>query len=158
MTIATTELDRTEHRNPAAHGGHPSGPHHSPARRPASPNATDRRAATRSGGVRGRRSVAVLALLVIVVGALLLLLPGRSVADAMDPTAPAVAPVADMAVKTITGAGFGPLVLGEGETVWDLVLPHLPAGVDAQSYVRSVLDHNGLLATAVPPGTVIRLP
>lgn len=50
------------------------------------------------------------------------------------------------------------VVIAPGETVWELAAPHAPAGADLQVYVEEVLRHNGLEATAIPPGTVIRLP
>ena len=50
------------------------------------------------------------------------------------------------------------VVLGPGETVWDLVLPHAPAGADAQAWVAEVVAHNGIDARKVAPGTAVRLP
>lgn len=60
--------------------------------------------------------------------------------------------------QAVAASDAGYVVVGPGETIWDLVAPHVPAGQDRASYVDSVLAHNGLTATAVRPGTVVRLP
>lgn len=149
MAIATTELDRTEHRHPAAHGAQPSILRHPAARRPAPLMSIGLRAATRSGvRVQVRRGAAVLALLMIAVAMLAVVAFGQGSADAAGTLRAAGA----------SGQPSTSLVVSEGETVWDLVLPHLPAGADVQGYVAAVLEHNGLRATAVRPGAVIRLP
>ena len=52
----------------------------------------------------------------------------------------------------------GHLVLGESETVWELVTPHRPEGTDIQTWVHQVIEVNSFDVTAVPPGTVVHLP
>jgi hypothetical protein len=143
MAIATEELDRTDRRHPAAAAPRPL-PSPRAARRPATLEPAGTRAATRAGGVTQvrRRRAAVLALLVIAVVALGLVLPSQPPAGAADGGAPS-APVL--------------LVVAPGETVWGLVAPHAPAGVPLQAYVAHVLARNGLDATAIAPGTVVRL-
>ena len=50
------------------------------------------------------------------------------------------------------------VVVGPGETVWDIATEYVPDGVHPQAYVAHVLRYNGLEATAVMPGTALRLP
>lgn len=50
------------------------------------------------------------------------------------------------------------VVVGPGETVWDIATEYVPAGVHPQAYVAQVLRYNDLEATAVMPGTALRLP
>ena len=50
------------------------------------------------------------------------------------------------------------VVVGEGETVWDIAREYVPAGVHPQAYVAAVLRHNDVDPTAVVPGTVLELP
>lgn len=50
------------------------------------------------------------------------------------------------------------VVVGQGETVWDVVAPHVPAGSDRRAYVTEVVALNGIDAAAIPPGTALRLP
>lgn len=75
-----------------------------------------------------------------------------------------------MAVASATGALVGEipppagaaepvrLVVGPGDTVWDLAAPHAPAGTDAMAYVAEVAAFNDVDPRAVRPGTVLRLP
>lgn len=142
MAIATWQLDRTDHRHPAVGAGRPAR-RPATARRPA-PLHPAPRAATRAGGrAQARRRLGILALLVI--AAVLALGPVVGSAAADIPGDPAPPPTAH-------------LVIGQGETVWDLAAPHAPAGANVEVYVAEVLAHNGLEATAVAPGTVVRLP
>ncbi|MDP9023179.1 MAG: LysM peptidoglycan-binding domain-containing protein, partial [Actinomycetota bacterium] len=50
------------------------------------------------------------------------------------------------------------VVVGPGDTVWDLAAAHLPAGEDLPSYVAEVVERNRVDATALAPGTVLVLP
>lgn len=50
------------------------------------------------------------------------------------------------------------VVVGPGDTVWDIAHEYVPAGVHPQAYVAAVLRHNDIDATAVVPGTVLELP
>jgi hypothetical protein len=151
MAIATWELHDTglrihpaEHRFVSAPGLRTS-----PERRPAPPNASHARAATRGAmPAQVRRGLAVLALLVIAVVASAVLLGSLGAPDAAAASGPLDAAV---------GAEIT-VVVGPGETAWDLVLPHVPAGANAQLFVSAVLERNGLEATSVQPGTVIRIP
>jgi hypothetical protein len=88
--------------------------------------------------VRWRR-VAALALLVVVAGALLI--------GARGPAGASV-PRAEEAV----------VVVGPGETVWDLVAPHVPEGVDRAVYAAEVVAANDLDPQRITPGTAVRLP
>jgi hypothetical protein len=103
-----------------------------------------------------RRGLAALLLLIAVTLGVRALPDGGVVASSARP-AEAVA------TATATGAGAAEtweptVVIGPGETVWELAAPHAPAGTDLHLYVQEVLRHNGLDATAIAPGTVIRLP
>ncbi|CAN5860811.1 hypothetical protein BH20ACT7_BH20ACT7_04050 [soil metagenome] len=50
------------------------------------------------------------------------------------------------------------VVIAPGDTIWDLAHAHAPAGQSPQTYITSILDANDLDATALLPGTVLRLP
>jgi len=50
------------------------------------------------------------------------------------------------------------VVVGAGETIWDIAGDYLPAGHSQHAYVARVLRHNGIDASAVAPGTVLHLP
>jgi nucleoid-associated protein YgaU len=50
------------------------------------------------------------------------------------------------------------VVVGPGDTVWDIARPYAPAGVAPQAYVAQVLRYNDVQATAIQPGTVLQLP
>lgn len=50
------------------------------------------------------------------------------------------------------------VVVGPGETVWDLVLPYVPAGEDPVAYAARVAADNGVDPRAVTAGTVLHLP
>ncbi|MBA2319401.1 MAG: hypothetical protein H0V93_16715 [Euzebyales bacterium] len=116
----------------------------SPAtRRPVSRRAgVDPRAATRRRpSARTRRRLAGLALLVLLAITVVPLGGGAS-------------------ATTDTAGGRAPahVVLGAGETVWAAVAPHAPHGVDAATWAHRVVAHNDFDATALPPGTIVRLP
>ena len=92
---------------------------------------------------RRRLAVAVAFLLLAAAGwllALVLALPLRSGAEAAAPI-----PAAQV-------------VVGPGDTVWDLARAHAPEGVDPLVYVAEVVEHNGVPATALVPGMVLELP
>jgi hypothetical protein len=146
MAIAIWEPDRTDHRHHAGRGA--TAPVlRAPARAAATaagapPNTTGSRAATRPGvPARVRRRLVGLALLVIV--AVLQVGLGAQRADgAAEPGTPAEIVV----------------VVQPGQTVWGLTRPHAPAGADAGVFAVRVLERNGLDATAVRAGTVVRIP
>lgn len=50
------------------------------------------------------------------------------------------------------------VVVGEGQTVWDLALPYLPEGVDPTVFVARVVAANDVDAGALVPGAVLRVP
>ena len=58
----------------------------------------------------------------------------------------------DASVMTAT------VVVGPGDTVWDIARDYTPAGVAPQAYVAQVLRYNDVDATAIQPGTVLQLP
>ena len=88
---------------------------------------------------RRRRVAALLVLMVTVVGVLTLLAPNSGATPAHQPD-----PVL--------------VVVGPGDTVLELVRPHVPAGQDPRAYAADVLRESGLDARAVRPGAVLRLP
>lgn len=143
-----------------------------------------RRAATRCSLVRARRRGA-LALLAVV--AVLGLVNGKaavdadaSVAGALDTDAldaglsaagtpvgmPVAVPPAGTPLDGTSGAGAGSghaarpayVVVADGDTLWDLVAPYAPAGVDPAVYVAEVAAAGGHDPRALVPGTVVRLP
>lgn len=50
------------------------------------------------------------------------------------------------------------VVVGPGETIWDLAFPHLPAGEDPRAFVARIVAFNDVDAGALRPGTVVRIP
>lgn len=50
------------------------------------------------------------------------------------------------------------VVVGAGETVWDIAADYVPAGETTHGYVARVLRFNDIDAAAVAPGTVLQLP
>lgn len=50
------------------------------------------------------------------------------------------------------------VVVGPGDTLWDLALPHLPAGAHPTSYVAGIAADNEVDPRYLEPGTVLRLP
>lgn len=105
--------------------------------------ALDKRKA-RAETVAGRRAAGVAAgmLVVALAAATLALLGGPSQgALAEDPVRASVT-----------------VVVGEGDTVWDLAGRHVPAGVDRAVYVAEVVAANDVDAGALVPGSVLRLP
>ncbi|MGH8886184.1 MAG: LysM peptidoglycan-binding domain-containing protein [Egibacteraceae bacterium] len=50
------------------------------------------------------------------------------------------------------------VVVGQGDTLWDLTLAHAPSTQDPMAYVAEVTALNDVKATALEPGMVLRLP
>ncbi|MPZ73849.1 MAG: LysM peptidoglycan-binding domain-containing protein [Nitriliruptorales bacterium] len=50
------------------------------------------------------------------------------------------------------------VVVGPGETVWDIAHEYVPDGVHPQAYVAAVVRHNEVDPAAIVPGTVLELP
>ena len=50
------------------------------------------------------------------------------------------------------------VVVGTGETIWDIAAEYLPAGENTHGYVARVLRYNDIDAASVAPGTVLQLP
>lgn len=50
------------------------------------------------------------------------------------------------------------VVVGEGDTLWDLVLPYAPAGADAHEWVARVAAANDVEPLGLRPGDVLRVP
>jgi hypothetical protein len=149
MAIAVRELHRTADATTSrlvscrvASPGH-AVPRSPVTRRVVSRRAgVDQRAATRRRpSARTRRRVAGLALLVVVAITVIALGGG-----------------AGAATDTARDRSPAHVVLGAGETVWGAVAPHAPSGVDTVTWVHQVVAHNDFDATALPPGTVVRLP
>lgn len=53
---------------------------------------------------------------------------------------------------------FVTLVVAPGDTIWSLVVPHVPVGRDLSSYVAEVLAYNDVRPADLRAGTVLRLP
>jgi hypothetical protein len=49
------------------------------------------------------------------------------------------------------------VVVKEGDTIWDLARAYVPAGQDPVAYMAEVAAMNGVEATALQPGMVLRL-
>ena len=66
------------------------------------------------------------------------------------------------AMRSEASSDTGPLelavVVAPGETVWDIANEYLPQGAHPQAYVGEVLRYNDITASAVQPGSVLRLP
>lgn len=56
------------------------------------------------------------------------------------------------------GVAEATVVVAPGETVWDIATQYVPDGVHPQAYVAHVLRYNDVEASAVLPGTALRLP
>lgn len=50
------------------------------------------------------------------------------------------------------------VVVGEGDTLWDLAWPYLPVGQDLRAYVLDVAADNEISPGALRPGMVVRFP
>jgi hypothetical protein len=73
--------------------------------------------------------------------------------QASDAAEPAAVPVGDVEASSDVV-----VVVAEGETVWDLVLPYAPAGSDPHEWVALVARHNDVEPRAIRPGEVLRVP
>lgn len=93
-----------------------------------------------SRAVYWRRRLVALAVLVVAVGGLLMALAPTSGATPSHEPAPLL------------------LVVGHGDTVLELVRPHVPEGKDPRGFAAEVLEASGLDGRAVRPGAVLRLP
>ena len=110
------------------------------ARRPAAPRSRAVAARRRRPNVMLRRRIAA----VLVVAVVALVVSGLW---AMRSEASSDAGVVEATV-----------VVAPGDTVWDIAAAYTPAGAHPQAYVAEVLRYNDLTASAVLPGTVLRLP
>lgn len=99
-----------------------------------------RTGATRRRPIYLRRRIAALLTILVVIGAITGLWAMRSNAAAQP----------DALEATV--------VVGDGETVWDVAAAFTPQGEHPQVYVAEVLRYNDVDAAAVQPGTVLRLP
>ncbi|GEM_PF-4354021 len=50
------------------------------------------------------------------------------------------------------------VVVAPGETMWELVLPHAPAGADPHAFVAEVAARNGVDPGRLEPGMALRVP
>lgn len=57
-----------------------------------------------------------------------------------------------------SGDGQQSVVLAPGETLWEVLAPHTPAGTARHDFIALVLDANGVDGSTIAPGQVIRLP
>lgn len=102
-----------------------------------------------------RRGVAAAAVL-LVAG----LVTAGLVAAGLLTSAGARTPAAITGPARATAATATPdtVVLAPGETLWEVVAPHVPAGTDRQAFVADVLDLNDVDGLAILPGQVLTLP
>ena len=109
------------------------------ARRPAAPRARAVPARRRPNVLLRRRIAAVLVIAVVAL---------------------AVSGLWAMRSEASSDAGVveATVVVAPGDTVWDIAAAYTPAGAHPQAYVAEVLRYNDLTASAVLPGTVLRLP
>lgn len=91
-----------------------------------------------------RRRLLVALLLAVIAG----LLPAAALAF----TAPAPAEAVSTARPPLT------VVVGRGDTLWDLALAHAPRNQSPVAYLAEVIALNNVKATMLQPGMVIRLP
>ncbi|MGH8900196.1 MAG: LysM peptidoglycan-binding domain-containing protein [Egibacteraceae bacterium] len=83
---------------------------------------------------------------------LLFILAGLVSAVVLARTAPARADVASAVRPPLT------VVVGQGDTLWDIALVHAPSTQDPVTYVAEVIVLNDVKAAALEPGMVLRLP
>ena len=68
-------------------------------------------------------------------------------------------PAFTVPVKSVVLPGnAATVVVGPGETVWDIAVEYLPEGTMPQVYVADILRHNDIDPAAVAPGAVLQLP
>lgn len=96
---------------------------------------------------RRRRAALGLLAVALLVGAAVVLI-GRS------------APVAGPATEAATEAEASTIVVvvQPGDTLWEVALPHVPAGVHPTAYVSQIAADNGVDPRQLQAGTVLRLP
>lgn len=113
---------------------------------------------TRHAGTGGARRARAAALVVAL--AALALTAGHlgtawGAADEGDVAAPAAA---EADAGEAPGADEVVVVVAAGETMWELVLPHAPAGADPHAFVAEVAARNGVDPGGLEPGTALRVP
>ncbi|MGH3921385.1 MAG: LysM peptidoglycan-binding domain-containing protein [Pseudonocardiaceae bacterium] len=86
------------------------------------------------------------------VATLLLVIVGGLVPAVLVGTAPARADAASAVRPPLA------VVVGQGDTVWDLALAHAPSTQNPVEYVAEVIVINDVKAAALEPGMVLRLP
>lgn len=99
--------------------------------------------------------------------------PGRRPAPRRPARAAGLAAGLAVALLIVTGggpsrAGAGAVapredpgrivVVADGDTVWQIARRHGPEGVHQAVYAAEIVAHNGVDATRLVPGTVLRLP
>lgn len=94
--------------------------------------------------LRRRLAVVALAVTVVTVAALLLVGVWSRGGAAVTPTGVVTTPVE--------------VVIAPGDTIWDLAHAHAPKGQNPRAYVARIVAANDVEATALAPGTVLRLP
>lgn len=57
-----------------------------------------------------------------------------------------------------TSLQYATVTVTPGDTLWDLVTPHVPEGQDVRDYLLLVEEINDLESSSVRPGQVISLP
>ncbi|MFO8076842.1 MAG: hypothetical protein ACQETV_01310 [Actinomycetota bacterium] len=114
--------------------------------------------ATRHGGTGGARRGRVGALVVAL--AALALTAGQlgTAWGAADEGGDATGDAAEAGAGEPVGGDEVVVVVAEGETMWELVLPHAPAGADPHAFVAEVAARNGVDPGRLEPGTALRVP
>ena len=109
---------------------------------------------SRDGG-SGRVSRRYAAMLGVALAAVMVAAaPLASAWGADEPAAPA------SGVAEPDGAGVEEVlvVVAPGETMWELVLPHAPAGADPHGFLAEVAARNGVDPGELEPGMALRVP
>lgn len=63
-----------------------------------------------------------------------------------------------VAFEEVPVRGGDELVVGRGDTLWDLVGPLAPSGESRHAWIARVVEENDLDPLRLEPGTVVRLP
>jgi hypothetical protein len=110
---------------------------------------------------RRRRLVVGVLLVAAVTGLLIVVGAAGTPATALVEDAPGVG-TPGVGTPEVSTPGVGTpevvVVVAAGQTVWQLALPHAPAGTPAHAFVADVLAHNGRTSAHVRPGDVLRIP